>query len=67
MEFPDETRVPNSNSSGLSDNLLKTIKYYKVNKQGYYARRIPFTNSQDKAEEEVIAAVKFNRRYHKSV
>jgi hypothetical protein len=35
------------------------IKYYKDGEPGYYGRKIRLTDTQDKSEEEIIAAVKF--------
>jgi len=35
------------------------IKYYEDGKPGYFGRKIPFTDTQDKSEEEIIGAVKF--------
>ena len=37
------------------------IRYYKSGEDGYFGRKIPFTDTQDKSEEEIIAAIKF---YH---
>jgi hypothetical protein len=35
------------------------LKYYKDEKPGYFGRKIPLTDNQDKSEEEIIAAIKF--------
>ena len=43
----------------IQDNFLLFIKYYKDGSPGYFGRKIPLTNTQDKAEEEIIAAIKF--------
>ena len=67
VEFLDEIRVPDENSSGVGDNFSLLIKYYKDDKPGCYSCKIPLTNSQDKAEEEIIAAITFYHRHHKSV
>ena len=48
----------------IQDNFLLFIKYYKEGSQGYFGRKIPLTNTQDKAEEEIIAAIKFYYRLH---
>ena len=38
------------------DNFVLIINYYKEN-TGYYVRKIRLTNTQDKSEEEIIAAI----------
>jgi hypothetical protein len=43
----------------IQDNFLLFIKYYKDGSPGYFGRKIPLTNTQDKAEEEIIAAIRF--------
>ena len=58
-QFIDELPLPSSTSSGIRDRFFLMIKYYKDGKPGYFGRKICLTDSQDKSEEEIIAAVKF--------
>lgn len=58
-EFLDELPVQMSGSAGLSDQFYLYIKYYKDDKPGLFALKIPFTNTQDKSEEEILAAIRF--------
>lgn len=58
-EFIDELPVQMSGSAGLSDQFYLYIKYYKDDKPGLFALKIPFTNTQDKSEEEILAAIRF--------
>lgn len=58
-EFIDEVPLPQGNDPGLNDRFFLLIKYYKDDKPGYFGRKIRLTDSQDKSEEEIIAAVKF--------
>src|SRR5688572_23076006 len=46
----------------IQDNFQLFIKYYKEDSSGHFGRKIPLTNTQDKAEEEIIAAIKFYYR-----
>jgi hypothetical protein len=41
------------------DQCFLLIKYYKDGESGYFGRKIPFTDTQDKSEEEIMAAIKF--------
>ena len=50
---------PASPRRGAKDQFYLMIKYYKDGEAGYYGRKIRLTDSQDKSEEEIIAAVKF--------
>ncbi|MBB1286948.1 hypothetical protein HRH25_21375 [Flavisolibacter sp. BT320] len=61
-EFMDEMPVLTSGSAGLSDKFSLYIKYYKTDQPGCFGRKIPLTNTQDKSEEEIIAAVRFYYR-----
>lgn len=61
-EFMDEMPVLVSGSAGLADKFSLYIKYYKHDKPGCFGRKIPLTNTQDKSEEEIIAAVRFYYR-----
>lgn len=56
-EFIDDG--PASPRSGAKDQFYLLIKYYKEGQPGYFGRKIRLTDSQDKSEEEIIAAVKF--------
>lgn len=60
-EFIDDVPVPDGSSSAIQDRFYMMIRYYKDGEAGYYGRKIPFTDTQDRSEEEIIAAVKF---YH---
>lgn len=44
----------------IQDNFILILKYYKEGK-GSYVRKIPLTNTQNRSEEEILAAVKY---YH---
>ena len=67
-QFIDELPLPSSTSSGMRDRFFLMIKYYKDGKPGYFGRKICLTDSQDKSEEEIIAAVKFySNHFEKSV
>ncbi|WP_121356090.1 hypothetical protein [Flavisolibacter nicotianae] len=61
-EFIDEMPVQSSSSAGLSDQFFLYIKYFKDDSPGCFALKIPLTNTQDKAEEEILAAVRFYYR-----
>jgi hypothetical protein len=61
-EFLDEMPTLSSTSSGLSDKFSLYIKYYRDDKPGCFGRKIPLTNTQDKSEEEIIAAIRFYSR-----
>ena len=62
MEFIDEAPALSSKSSGLSDKFFLRLKYYKDDRPGCFAYTIPLTNTQDKSEEEIIAATRFYRK-----
>jgi hypothetical protein len=64
-EFIDDG--PAMPQSGAKDQFYVLIKYYKEAQAGYYGRKIPFTDSQDKSEEEIIAAIKFYYKNHEKV
>jgi hypothetical protein len=51
----------------MTDLFYFMIRYYKDNEPGYYGRKIRFTDSQNKAEEEIIAAIKFYAKNCKEV
>jgi len=50
-----EELVPGS----IRDNFILMIRYYAENLSVYYTLKIPLSNTQDKAEEEIIAAIDF--------
>jgi hypothetical protein len=62
-EFLDELPVQASGSAGLSDQFYLYVKYYKADKPGCFALKIPLTNTQDKSEEEILAAIRFYYRH----
>jgi hypothetical protein len=67
VEFIDEVPVPNQYSSGVSDQFSMLIKFYKDDQPGlYFTQQFPFTNTQNKSEEEIIAAIKFYHQYYKT-
>jgi hypothetical protein len=61
-EFIDDG--PSLSWSPPKDQFYVLIKYYKEGQSGYYGRKVSFTNSQDKSEEEIIAAIKFYYNNH---
>lgn len=58
----DEIPVLTSGSAGLSDKFSLYIQYYKNDQPGCFGRKIPLTNTPDKPEEEIMAAVRFYYR-----
>ena len=54
-------------STTVKDQFYLLIKYYKEGQPGYYGRKIPFTDTHDKSEEEIIAAIKFYYKNHETV
>jgi len=58
-EFIDDVPLPGMYSTGTTDRFYLLVKYYKEGQPGYYGRKIRFTDTQDKSEEEIIAAIKF--------
>lgn len=61
VDFVDEVPVFSSKSAGLSDKFSLVLKYYKDDRPECFACTIPLTNTQDKSEEEIMAAIRF---YH---
>ena len=59
VDFVDEVPAISSSSAGLSDKFSLLLKYYKDERTGCFARKISLTNTQDKSEEEIIAAIRF--------
>ena len=67
VEFIDEVPLPDQNSSGVSDKFSMLMKFYKDDQPGlYFTQQFPFTNTQNKSEEEIIAAIRFYHRYYKT-
>lgn len=58
-EFIDELPLPSYSTDGINDQFSLMIKYSKDGSPGYFGRKIPLTNTQDKSEEEIVAAVQF--------
>lgn len=63
-EFVDEMPVLSGSSTGLSDKFSINLTYYKDGNPNCYARKIPLTNTQDKSEEEIMAAIRFYYRHN---
>ena len=67
VEFVDDVPLPDQNSSGISDRFSMLMRFYKDDQPGlYFTQQFRFTNTQDKSEEEIIAAVKFYHRHYKA-
>jgi hypothetical protein len=43
----------------VSDNVVLTIEYYNDERDFFYQRTTKLTNTQNKSEEEIIAAIEF--------
>lgn len=69
-KFVDEAPTLTSSSLGLSDRFAVVIRYYKEDGK-CYERKIPLTNTQNKSEEEVMAAIRFYSKqgllYHSTI
>jgi hypothetical protein len=50
----------------INDNFLLMLQYYSPENGRLYRTRIPLTNAQDKAEEEIIAAIDFYYQAHRA-
>ena len=61
IKFIDDMPRAEIYTKGIQDRFGMMIRYYKDGEDGYYGRKISFTDTQDKSEEEIIAAIKF---YH---
>jgi hypothetical protein len=57
--FHDDIPLPSNNSVAVSDKFYLVLRYYKDGRQEIYERRIRFTNTQNKSEEEILAAIRF--------
>lgn len=62
--FIDQTPQVSSTSLGISDQYFLSVRYRKDNEPGCFERKFALTNTQDKAEEEILAAIRFY--YNKS-
>ena len=50
---------PDRKVTSISDDNVLLISYYKDGEDGCFVRKIPLTNTQDRAEEEIAEAMKF--------
>jgi hypothetical protein len=67
VEFIDEVPLPGPNSSGVSDKFSMLMKFYRDDQPDlYFTQQFRFTNTQNKSEEEIIAAIRFYHRYYKT-
>lgn len=57
--FISEEFIDDGPSRRGVDQFYLLVKYYKEGQPGYYGRKIRFTNTQDRSEEEIMAAIKF--------
>lgn len=64
VKFVDDIPQAEIYTKGIQDRFGMMIRYYKNGEDGYYGRKIPFTDTQDKSEEEIIAAIKFYHAYY---
>ena len=65
VEFIDEVPLPGPNTSGVSDKFSMLMKFYRDDQPGlYFTQQFRFTNTQNKSEEEIIAAIRFYHRYY---
>ncbi len=67
-KFIDELPLPAPNSYGINDEYYLLLKYFKDGESGHFGRKIRLTNNQDKAEEEIMAAIAFYyKEYQKAI
>ena len=59
QHFYEATVKDLSKSGRFRDNFVLEFKHYSADYAKLYIDKFPLTNSQDKAEEEIIAAIKF--------
>lgn len=57
--FIDAILTQDKKPGSLSDNFIILIRYYSKDRSLIYTSRIPMSNTQDKADEEIIAAIDF--------
>ena len=50
---------PDRKESSITDDNVLLISYYKEGEEGCFVRKIPLTNTQDRAEEEIAEAMKY--------
>jgi hypothetical protein len=67
VNFLDETFENTRGAIREADRFFLMIKYYKDGRPGYFGRKIRFTDTQDKSEEEIIAAIKFYYKHSQAV
>lgn len=61
-QFLDEAPTLTASTTGFSDQFFLALRYYKDNHEGCFERKFPLTNTQDKSEEEILAAIRFYSR-----
>jgi hypothetical protein len=66
-EFIDDVPLPSRRDPGINDQFFLLLKYYKDGLPGYYGRKIQLTDTQNKSEEEIIAAIKFYYKNYEKV
>lgn len=66
-DFISEQFIDDGPDRRGNDKFYLFLKYYKEGQPGYFGRKIPFTVSQDKSEEEIMAAIKFYYKNHEKV
>ena len=57
--FVDEMPQLSKSSLGISDQFFIVVRYRKKDDHRSFERRIALTNTQDKSEEEIMAAIRF--------
>ncbi|MDQ3278858.1 MAG: hypothetical protein M3Q06_11065 [Bacteroidota bacterium] len=57
--FIDQVPQLSKSSLGISDQFYIAIRYHKDHDSNCYESKIALTNTQDKAEEEILAAIRF--------
>ena len=57
--YIDSTLSQKDEVGSIKDDFILTIQYYDDNKTSAYSKEIPLTNTQDKSEEEILAAIQF--------
>lgn len=58
-KFIDEMPQLSKSSLGISDQFFLAIRYRKEGDENCYERKIALTNTQDKSEEEIMAAISY--------
>ena len=62
-QFIDAKLVQDTKLVSFQDNFIILIRYYSPDRKLVYTSKIPMSNTQDKADEEILAAIYF---YYKS-